>query len=93
MPDFTTRIELHGATEADYRALDKAMGAMNFATIVRSSHGFDYKLPPATYFSQSFTMTAADVRNLAMSVAHTTGLRYDIVTTAGEMAYFLHPAR
>ena len=37
-------------------------------------------------------MSATDVRNLAASAASRTGRRYDIVTTSGEVAYFLHPA-
>lgn len=93
MSDFTTRIDLQGADTGHYEALDKAMGAANFSKTVRSSFGFDYALPVGTYFSQSFTMSAADVRNLAMVCAHQIGLPYDIVTTAGEVAYFLHPAR
>jgi hypothetical protein len=93
MTDFLTRVELHDATSADYEALDLAMAGAHFATSIRSAQGVDYKMPAATYFSQSFNMSAVEVRNAAMVAVRTTGLRYDIVTTSGEMAYFLHPQR
>ena len=93
MADFLTRVELYDATGADYVALDLAMAGANFATTIRSEQGFEYKMPTATYFSQSFNMSAVEVRNAAMVAVRTTGLRYDIITTSGEMAYFLHPQR
>ena len=92
MTDFTTRIELQNATAEDYAALDQAMLGMNFSRTVRSARGQEYNLPHGTYFSQAFGMSATDVRNLAASGASRTGRRYDIVTTSGEVAYFLHPA-
>ncbi len=92
MTDFTTRIELQDASVDDYTALDQAMTGANFSKTVRSARGQEYKLPHGTYFSQAFGMSAMDVRNLAASAASRTGRRYDIVTTSGEVAYFLHPA-
>lgn len=92
MTDFTTRIELHDGTERDYEVLDGAMEGLNFARVVRSKRGIEYRMPSATYFSQSFNMSAPDVRNLATAAANATGRRFDIVTTSGEVAYFLHPA-
>ena len=92
MTDFTTRIELQDASAEDYTALDAAMAGANFSKTVRSARGQDYNLPHGTYFSQAFGMSATDVRNLAASAASRTGRRYDIVTTSGEVAYFLHPA-
>lgn len=91
MTDFLTRVELHDAVPADYDALDAAMLGSNFAKTIRSGHGFEYRMPSATYFSSADQMSAADVRNLAMAAARCTGRRYDIVTTSGEMSYFLHP--
>ena len=92
MTEFTTRIELQDATAEDYSALDAAMLGVNFSKTVRSVRGQEYKLPHGTYFSQAFGMSATDVRNLAASAASRTGRRYDIITTSGEVAYFLHPA-
>ena len=92
MTDFTTRIELQDASPDDYAALDQAMMGANFSKTVRSDRGQEYRLPHGTYFSQAFGMSASDVRNLAASAATRTGRRYDIVTTSGEVAYFLHPA-
>jgi hypothetical protein len=93
MTDFVTRVELVEGTESQYEALDQAMLGANFATQVTSAQGVSYQMPKATYFSQSATLSARDVRDLAMAAAAKTGLRYDIVTTAGDMAFFLHPAR
>ena len=91
--DFMTRVELHEADAAEYERLDQAMMAANFATEIVPGNGVPYQMPKATYFSQSATLSARDVRDLAMRAASATGLRYDIVTTSGEMAFFLHPAR
>ena len=90
MTDFTTRIELQDASADDYATLDQAMQGANFSKTVRSVRGQEYRLPHGTYFSQAFGISATDVRNL--SAASRTGRRYDIVTTSGEVAYFLHPA-
>ncbi len=92
MTDFTTRIELQDASAEDYVTLDQAMMGANFSKTMRSPRGQEYRLPHGTYFSQAFGMSAADVRNLAASAATRTGKRYDIVTTSGEVAFFLHPA-
>ena len=91
MTDFLTRVELHGATDADYQLLDQAMTAANFSKTIRSSRGLIYNMPSATYFSQAFNLSATEVRNLAIVAATRTGLRYDIITTAGETAFALHP--
>ena len=91
MTDYVTRIELHGAAPSDYLALDQAMAGANFATVTRGPTGIEYKLPTATYFSQAAGLSSADVRNLALSVARRSGFRYDIVTSSGDLAFFLHP--
>ena len=91
MTDFLTRVELHGASDADYQTLDQAMIAANFSKTITSSRGLIYNMPSATYFSQAFNMTAAEVRNLAIAAARRTGLRYDIITAAGDTAFALHP--
>ena len=92
MADFLTHIELHDASDADYAKLDSAMDAANFSRTVRSGRGVPYRMPTATYFSQSFGMSSSDVRNLAMLAARQTGRTYDIVTTSGDLSFFLHPA-
>lgn len=92
MTDFTTRIELRDATDDDYAALDQAMLGANFSKTIASPRGQSYSLPHGTYFSQAFGLSASDVRNLAASAAGRVGRRYDIVTTSGDVAYFLHPA-
>ena len=91
MTDFVTRVELHGATTADYETLDQAMIAANFSKTIQSTRGLIYNMPAATYFSQAFNLSAGEVRNLAVAAARRTGLRYDIITAAGETAFALHP--
>ena len=91
MTDFLTRVELLEAADADYKTLDEAMIAASFAKTITSSRGLIYNLPSATYFSQAFNMSAAEVRNLAIAAARRTGRRYDIITSAGETAFALHP--
>ena len=91
MTDFMTRVELHGAGDADYRVLDEAMIGAHFSKTIQSSRGLIYNMPSATYFSQAFNLSAAEVRNLAIAAARQTGLRYDVITTAGETAFALHP--
>ena len=91
MTDFVTRVELQDASLADYQTLDGAMTAANFSKTIRSPRGLIYNMPSATYFSQSPTMSAADVRNLAIAAARLTGRRYDVITTAGDTAFALHP--
>ena len=91
MTDFLTRVELHGATDADYQMLDQAMIEANFSKTIQSSRGLIYNMPSATYFSRAFNMTAAEVRNLAIAAARRTNLRYDIITAAGDTAFALHP--
>ena len=91
MTDFLTRVELHGASPADYATLDQAMIAADFSKTIRSSRGLVYTMPSATYFSRAFNMSATEVRNLAIGAANRTGRRYDIITTAGDTAFALHP--
>ena len=91
MTDFLTRVELHDAAAGDYEKLDQAMIAANFSKTIQSSRGLIYNMPTATYFSQAFGLSAADVRNLAVAVARGTGRRYDVITSAGETAFALHP--
>ena len=43
-------------------------------------------------FSQS-DLQASAVQDIAMNVVRGLGLRYDIVTAAGDISFFLHPAR
>ena len=92
MTDFLTRVELHDATAADYEKLDQAMAAANFSKTIQSSRGMVYAMPTATYFSQAFGLSAAEIRNLAVAAARGTGRRYDVITAAGETAFALHPS-
>ena len=90
LADFITRVELHGAAPHDYERLDQVMASANFATVMRSVAGIEYKMPSATYFSQS-VLKSDDVRNLALTVVRSLGFGYDIITVSGDIAFFLHP--
>ena len=90
LADFITRVELHGAAPHDYERLDHLMASVNFATVMRSVAGIEYKMPSATYFSQS-VLKSDDVRNLALTVVLSLGFGYDIITVSGDIAFFLHP--
>ena len=51
MPLFATRVELHGATEADYNRLHSAMEQRGFSRIITSDDGLRYHLPTAEYLN------------------------------------------
>ena len=91
MTDYLTRVALQGGTPADYDTLDRAMAAANFSKTIRSARGLTYNMPSGTYHSQAANLSAANVRDLAVAAARQTGKRYDIVTSAGETAFALHP--
>ncbi|PIG29419.1 hypothetical protein CLU93_3727 [Janthinobacterium sp. 35] len=49
MAYFTTRVELHGASAADYTVLHEKMGAMGFTDIIVGDNGIRYKMSPGEY--------------------------------------------
>jgi len=75
MARFTTRVELHYATEADYQVLHSAMELRGFSRLVGANDGRRYHLPPAEY-DLSGTASINDVLQGAQSAIaeiHKTG--------------------
>lgn len=73
---FITRVELHGANEADYLLLHTEMLARRFSRTVRDENGVLLQLPTATYFSQSDVLGTPQVEELATAAASATGRRF-----------------
>jgi hypothetical protein len=81
MPSFTTRVELHGATDRDYDTLHGAMEAEGFSrTIKDSEEGTWYHLPTAEY-DRSGELTRADVLASAKRAAAKTNKTFAVLVT------------
>jgi hypothetical protein len=80
MATFTTRVELHQATYADYDTLHEAMQAEGFSRFIRSDDGTWYRLPTAEY-NRSRDTTAALVLAAAKRAASKTGKKFSILVT------------
>jgi hypothetical protein len=72
MSSFTTRVELHNASESDYESLHQSMEGEGFSRFIQSSEGKWYHLPPAEY-NRDAAMTIEAVRESAKRAAATTG--------------------
>lgn len=77
---FITRVELHGANDADYQKLHEAMEAQKFRREIQDQSGRMHRLPTATYFSESFQLDAIGVKGLAVIAANTTGRQSWVLT-------------
>src|SRR5690348_2695055 len=75
MKYFQTRVELHGSHHgsADYTKLHEEMEMRQFHRVIRSDAGNVFHLPPAEYRSYSDTLTAQQVRDLAVAAAQAAG--------------------
>jgi hypothetical protein len=93
MASFTTRVELHGASPADYEALHRYMAEANFSRLINGDDGVQYMLPTAEY--QSFgNLTVTEVRELAEHAAARTGRTFWVlVTETVSRAWRLQPVR
>lgn len=90
MPNFLTRVELHGARATDYEELHRQMAARNFFRTIAGGDGRLYALPTAEYRSHG-EVTAADVRELARAAAAATGLQFWILVAEYTNAtWYLH---
>lgn len=70
MPNFTTRIELHKATDDDYEVLHAAMGKEGFTRTITAEDKV-YKLPTAEY-NYVGTGTLSDIYKKAEKAADST---------------------
>ena len=77
MASFTTRVELHKATAADYAALHQAMEAKGFSRTISSDDGVQYHLPTAEY-NRSGTISIEQVRADAVTAAKSTGKTHSV---------------
>jgi hypothetical protein len=81
MASFTTRIELHDATENDYDKLHKAMEKVGFVRTIKDSEGKTYHLPTAEYNRILDGLTAEEVLSDAKTAASSTKRKYRILVT------------
>ena len=82
MSRFTTRVELHEATEEDYEKLHAAMEVEGFTRTILNKAGTEYFLPPAEY-NRSGDVTKDEILEAAKRAAATTGKRFSVLVTQG----------
>lgn len=80
MPDFTVRVEVHGAAWEDSDALRVEMEAEGFASAVRGSGGTAYELPTGEY-ALSADLTRQQVLARARRVAERSGYNCAVLVT------------
>ncbi|HEX6368091.1 MAG TPA: hypothetical protein VF006_04100 [Longimicrobium sp.] len=93
MPDFTVRVELHGAEWEEYDALRVEMEAERFSVVVvQESGGMAYELPAGEYAAFG-DVTRQQVLARARRAADRSGFNYGILVTesAGRAWYGLDP--
>lgn len=73
MADFTTRIELHGATDNDYATLHRRMEEKGFTRWLSGTDAYGnagrWAMPTAEYDLVSSTLDCAGVRQRAKEIA------------------------
>jgi len=75
---YTVRVELHGASYADYQSLHQYMARQGFSRTIQGDDGVVYKLPPAEYVITA-TLTGNDVLQRARAAAAGTNRSAEIV--------------
>lgn len=80
MTGFTTRIELHRATAADYEDLHAHMARQGFSRTIVSDSGARYQLPTAEYNIEA-ELTRADVLARAKAAAGAVKASYEVLVT------------
>lgn len=80
MAQFTIRVELHGAEWDDYEQLASALAQKNITDVLTDDQGVKYKMPPAEYQYQG-NCTAAELREICVAAAKTTGKAHAILVT------------
>jgi hypothetical protein len=94
MAKFTTRVELHDATDNDYERLHSAMERGGFTRLITSGDGNVYRLPWAEYNFEG-NSSCSDILDGAKRAASTTGCTFEVLVTesAGRSWQNLSPAR
>lgn len=77
MAYFTIRVELHGASAADYTLLHEQMGAMGFTDIIVGDNGIRYKMSPGEYNFEG-TATIQQVIAAAETAASRTNRKWAV---------------
>lgn len=80
MSKFTTRIELHYASDDDYSNLHSAMERRGFTRLITSSDGVTYHLPTAEYNLEKNWDTDRVLAE-AKAAAQSTGRDYEVLIT------------
>ena len=92
MPNFTARIELHGAkTSEDYENLHREMENKGFSRDITDSKGVSYRLPTAEY-NYVGQRTIEQVLEMAKSAASKVKADFEAIVTEsnGRRWYNLH---
>lgn len=85
MARFVTRVELHGASEADYNVLHKAMEDEGFQRTIKSGDGTVYQLPTAQYYSDS-DKERNSVLEAAKRAATKTNKKFGVIVTESQVS-------
>lgn len=80
---YTTRVELHYATDDDYESLHDAMAREGFSRQITSNDGVTYHLPTAEYNYEG-NRSRSQVLDAAKRAANTTGLKYAVLVTESD---------
>jgi len=80
MAHYTTRVELHGAVEADYQTLYAAMEELGFSRTIVGHDGFTYQLP-ASEFNFEGEIPIDTVLDKAKYAAETTDRECEILVS------------
>lgn len=80
MAQFTTRIELHDATWANYDTLHAQMESRGLSRKIKSDDGIWYHLPTAEYNFEG-EKTRSQVLDLAKASATATGRKFAVLVT------------
>jgi hypothetical protein len=80
MANFTVRVELHYAVEADYQTLHAAMERVGFSRFITSDDGITYHLPLAEY-NRDGNLTRSQVLESAKTAANATGKKYAVLVS------------
>lgn len=94
MARFTTRVELHGASEDDYEELHAAMAKKGFVRYITTTSGEKLKLPTAEY-NYDGGASISEILNGAKAAAESTGQTFAVLVTesAGRTSHGLDTYR
>ena len=85
MARFITRVELHGAVDADYTTLHAAMNDEGFGRTIKSGDGTVYQLPTATYYLDS-EKERNSVLEAAKRAATKTNKKFGVIVTESQVS-------